>query len=111
MSHVYHGDLGCPEGTIIYDGCPECEERAERGMEGLCTQDSVRVEAIWRRMIATERRFGSELVDDLPGYPCKEGYLSDAEARIGRPLYLLAVMLERAGDRRAFQQGMFSAHN
>ena len=110
MMHVYHGDLGCPEGTILYDGCEECEERARGGMEGLCTQDPIRVEAIWRRMIATERRNGADLVDDLPGYPCKEGYLTDAEARIGKPLYLLAVMLERAGDPRAFAQGMFNIH-
>lgn len=110
MMHVYHGDLGCPEGTILYDGCEECEARAAQGMNGLLTQDPIRVEAIWRRMIATERRNGKDLVDDLPGYPCKEGYLTDAEARIGKPLYGLAVLLERAGDPRAFAQGMFNVH-
>lgn len=103
-SHVYHGDLG-PEGTIFYDGCEECEERAAQGIQGLLTQDPERVEAIWRRMLVTEGH--GQGVEDVGRYPVKGGYMSNAEARVGRSLYYLAVLYERAGDKSAWETCRF----
>jgi hypothetical protein len=103
MSHDYHDTLGCPEDTIFYDGCEECEDRAKWGLAGLLTQDIDRVEAIWRRMLTNEGREA----DAIGRYGVDGGYRTDAEARIGKELYLLAVLLERCGNRWAFQQGLF----
>jgi hypothetical protein len=105
MAHAYHGDLG-PEGTLYFDGCEECEERADQGIQGLLNLEPIRAEVLWRRMIVTERGKKAR-VENLPGYSVQKGYLSNAEARAGRQLYYLAVMLERSGDSRAWIPGKF----
>lgn len=106
MSHDYHGGLGCPEGTILYDGCEECEERSKRGITGFLELDLDRVEALWRRMIVTEKGVRPDVLD-LPGYPVQDGYLTTAESRIGVTFYHLAILLERAGDPSAWWPGKF----
>jgi hypothetical protein len=108
--HVYHDDLGCPEGTILYDGCDECETRSKQGIGGLLLLDQDRVETLWRRMIMTERR-DAEVAATSAAYPVRRGYLTDAEGRIGKSLYHLAILLERAGDPRAFKPGLFLDNN
>lgn len=105
MAHEYHGDLG-PEGTIFFDGCPVCEERAATGIEGLLNLDTERAEAIWRRMLVTERGHRAG-IEDLPDYGVQKGYLSNGEARVGKQLYYLALMLERSGDSSAWSPGKF----
>lgn len=110
MSHDYHGDLGI-EGTIFYDGCEECEQRAGLGLYGLLTQSPDRIEALYRRMLAEE---GKGPVEDLPGdgdqkrpYTVTHGYQSAAEAKVGKQLYYAAVLAERGGDPDPFRQGRF----
>jgi hypothetical protein len=80
--HVYHDELGCPDGTILFDGCPECEERAQ-GIQGACELDATNFRVLWGRMISTE--FGEG--DDR--------YRTHAEARLGSRLYNMAVLMER----------------
>jgi hypothetical protein len=87
QAHVYHGNLGMPEGTLFYDGCPECEKRAEGGVRGLLTQDIDRVHAMWDRMVSEERGDG------------EDGFRSECERKIGRDLYAFGVLLERDGHR------------
>lgn len=102
MSHSIHD-----EDTIFQDGCSECEHRVARGvMEALLTQDAPRVEALWRRMIAIERP--SLPMAAVDGWITAHGYRSHLEAKIGRELYHLAVLLERS-DRpgMAWQPGLF----
>ena len=110
MAHDYHGDLG-PEGTIFYDGCAECEQRAALGLYGLLTQSPDRIEALYRRMLVTEKHGP---VDDLPGdgdqkqpYTVTQGYQSDAEAKVGKLLYYAAVLAERGDDPDPWRQGRF----
>jgi hypothetical protein len=95
VTHVYHGDLGMPEGTLFYDGCPECEARAAQGVRGLLTQTPDRVRMMWDRMVHDEHSHGVEHDKTL-------GYHSKCEERIGRDLYAFAVLLERAGHREAW---------
>lgn len=95
-AHIYHGDLGCPEDSLFFDGCPTCEARADMGIRGLMTQDIDRVHILWDRMVNETR--GDR----------KDGYRTAAEGKIGGDLYAFSVLLERAGDRDALR--ILSAH-
>jgi hypothetical protein len=87
-SHVYHGDLpGYDPEAILHDGCPECDDRAKRGLDGLCELDHGNFVLLWRRMLNTEYSRGGG--DDAGRYR------SDCERRLGHQLYLMGVLLER----------------
>jgi len=82
MSHDYHEGR---EGTIIFDGCGECDERAKDPIKALLNLDAANYEALRARMRAVE--FGDD----------SESYRSDNEARVGKHLYAIAVLEERHG--------------
>lgn len=81
MSHDLHNGR---EGTIIYDGCAECDERAAEPLIALLNLDSGNFQALRARMLDVEFGEGG-------------GYYSDNEARVGRALYRIAVLEERHG--------------
>ena len=88
MSHDYHGDLdGFPD-AILYDGCEECEARAEKGLSGLLDLDSANLGLLWRRCVNEE--YGGSVEQNDAGR-----YRSACEAKLGWQLYLVGVLTER----------------
>jgi hypothetical protein len=80
MSHAYHEGLpGYNPKSILQDGCPECEERSRRGLNGVLALDRTRQLALWQRL-------------SVPSVP-----ISDCDARLHRELYIVMVFLEGAG--------------
>lgn len=82
MSHDYHQGR---EGTIIFDGCAECDERAADPIKALLNLDTENFQRLRERMLSVE--FGDD----------SNYYRSDNEARVGKHLYALAVLEERHG--------------
>ncbi len=79
MTHIYHPDLGDPDRpAILVDGCPSCEEHAERLFE----LDREFTAALWRRMVAVNH----EGTDHLR---------SHAEKKAVDQLWRFALILER----------------
>lgn len=79
MSHDYH--VG-PDDAVLFDGCDECSDRANNPLDGLMTLDGERLAMLHKRVLDVEFR-GTD------------HYRTDNEARIGRALYRLLVLLER----------------
>jgi hypothetical protein len=81
MSHVYHEGLpGYHPESILHDGCPECEERSRRGVDGVLALDRDRQLTLWRSA------FGPYV-----------GPPSSCDGRLRRELTAVAVFLEGAG--------------
>ena len=93
--HSYHPDLG-PPSCILFDGCDECERLSKMGLAGVLELGMINASALWRRMLVTEKR------GDFPD----PTYRSNAEARLGRELYHLAVLLHRAGNQEAWGENL-----
>lgn len=83
--HAYHEGLGCPDATILYDGCEECEERAAAGIQGVFALDTNNFWLLWQRMLRTDYGFDNGA----------DHYLTQAEAQLGSRLYNMAVLMER----------------
>lgn len=81
MSHDYHKGR---EGTIIYDGCAECDERVKDPIKALLNLDTDNYQALRERMQRVE-------------FAGTETYRSVNEARVGKHLYAIAVLEERHG--------------
>ena len=85
MSHVNHAHLeGYKPEHVFHDGCPECEERAKNGIEGLLYLDGDNLDYLWLRMV--EHEFGTNHLDT-----------NRVENMALRTLYRLYVLLERQG--------------
>lgn len=82
MSHDYHQG---PEDAVLYDGCAECDERARNPLDALCRLDNHNYAALRDRMMAVE--FGSD----------GDYYRTTNESRVGKALYLIALLEERHG--------------
>jgi hypothetical protein len=90
MSHVYHDMLPGYDGrNVLHDGCPECEERAKDGIEGVLALDDSNVRALWRGMMATRWSGGPGLEEDRR--------LSRCDSRLYNQLYYVGILMERAG--------------
>lgn len=77
MSHVYHEGLpGYDPASVLHDGCPECEERSRRGLDGVLALDRDRQLALWQDPVTRT---------------------SACDARLRRELYTVAVFLQGAG--------------
>lgn len=83
MSHAYHEG---PEDAVLYDGCDECSHRANNPLDGLLTLDNERLATLHKRVLDVEYGDGVE------------SYRTVNEAKIGRALYRLLVLLERYPD-------------
>jgi hypothetical protein len=84
VSHDYHEGR---EGTIIFDGCAECDERAADPIKALLNLDAENYQALRARMLAVE-------------FDGTESYRSANEARVGKHMYAIAVLEERHGALR-----------
>jgi hypothetical protein len=80
MSHSYHRG---PEGAVLYDFCWECDDRAGDPLNGLMMLDKDNMARLLARVHAVE-------FDHT-----EDSYLTANEAKIGRALYRLLVLLER----------------
>jgi hypothetical protein len=81
VSHVYHEGLpGYHPESILHDGCPECEERSRRGLDGVLALTRDRQLALWRGAFGPYVR---------PSSSCDE--------RLRRELTAVAVFLGGAG--------------
>ena len=90
MSHGPHEEIQGKEGALLYDGCAECESRAEAGLEGCLHLDLWSFAEAWNRMVDVEHE--------------EEGaYRSEAEAKLCRSLYHVALLIERHGTRNPWQ--------
>ena len=85
MSHDPHSGR---EGAILYDGCAECDARAADPIEGLLHMDPTTFAAMWDRMRAVEYGTGPLGSGD-------EAYRSRNEAKVGKHLYYVSLLLQR----------------
>lgn len=85
MSHDYHRG---PRDAILYDGCAECDARAADPMDGLLRLDIETFVEFWERMRAVE--YG-----DGPFGSGHESYRSTNEAKVGKHLYYISLLLQR----------------
>ena len=86
MIHNHDSELeGRPfsERPVLFDGCETCDHRAKRGVAGACYLDEEHFMAMWNRMIAVEFT------------KTERTYKSFAEARMGKALYEMALLIER----------------
>lgn len=81
MSHAYHQG---PEDAVLYDDCAECDARAADPLSGLLHLDATTFARLRDRMTAVE-------------YEETDGYRSGNEAKLGRALYYIGLLLERHG--------------
>lgn len=81
MSHDYHDG---PEGAVLFDGCEECDYRAENPMDALLRMDNTTFSTFENRMFEVE-------------YENRGSYLTSNEAKVGRVLYLISILNERHG--------------
>lgn len=88
MSHRYH-----PEeiDAILYDDCEECEQRSNSLAHLASGLDRSNLLKLWNRMIDVEKDDGE--------------YPTVAEARAGRMLYFMALVLERIADTSMLVKG------
>lgn len=85
-AHAPHESLpGYQPEMMLFDGCPECEARAQHPMEALLRMDDERLQHAWERAIA----FENETLAVLPG---------TAEARVLREIVQVARLLDRFGS-------------
>lgn len=100
--HAFHEGLsGYDERNVLHDGCEECEERSQHGLDGLLALDAANQSTLWRYMRAQEWADGEGLAHQPSG----------CDSRMMRLLYLVAVFLERAGIRPdEVQQRMDDEH-
>ena len=88
MTHVYHGALeGFDERQILYDGCPECEERGKNLRSAFAHMDTQTFTRAWRRAFDINASDGSHDV----------GRESAAEADLLLVLFAIQVELQRRG--------------
>lgn len=80
MSHDIHNG---PDDAVLYDGCAECDDRADMGMAGILYLDARNVARLASRMQAVEYGHGAD------------SYRSRNEARLGRELYYVSLLLQR----------------
>lgn len=73
-----------PEEAILYDGCAECEGRAESLFLLVSGLDRVNLHRLWAKMKEVER-------------DGEDDYRTFAEAKAGRHLYAAALLMERLG--------------
>lgn len=80
MSHRHHPNVeaGDPRQAVLYDQCPSCEFHAGQG--GLSLDPDLFARA-WNQMIRVERNIGA--------------YRTDAEAKLCRSLYHVALLMDR----------------
>jgi len=83
MSHDLHDG---PDDAVLYDGCAECDSRADQGIAGILNLDAQNVARLSSRMQAVEYGHGVA------------AYRSHNEARLGRELYYVSLLLERHPD-------------
>lgn len=79
MSHIHPEPV---EGRLLYDGCPECEQRAA-SVHGLHHLDPQRINALWDKMQALE--FSKQPLDPP---------LNRTEMNACRVLHEVGVLLE-----------------
>jgi hypothetical protein len=82
MSHNAHTG---PEDAILFDGCDECSDRANDPIDGLMWLDEEHLSRLHRRVTDVE-------------FLGRDHYRTVNEAKIGRALYRLLVLLERYPD-------------
>lgn len=83
MSHAYHEKLpNYNPDSILHDGCEECEDRGNAGLDGLLELDHKNAQRAAERMIAWQMRGELRPTDD-------------SEARLLKTVYLMFVWLER----------------
>ena len=84
MTHRYHPDpaMGDHPDAIVFDGCAECEARADLGIQGLVYYDRETFDRLWNRMLDVEK-------DDL------EGHRNKTEQKLCRSLYCMALLMGR----------------
>lgn len=82
MSHGVHNG---PDGMLLFDGCAECEERAQDPLGGLLQLDHDRALAAWRLMRAEHWSGGGGAGREV----------SECEDALITALYRVAVWLER----------------
>jgi hypothetical protein len=86
MSHRYHPDPDRdPDDALIFDDCPDCDDRADDGVKGLLNYDDETLRALWRRMREVEHGEGAG----------NRAYRTENEAAVCRSLYHVAVLLGR----------------
>lgn len=81
--HILHDD----KEAILQPGCPRCEQKAARGLEGLLELDDSNLELLWRRCLNTE--YGGPDVGDDAGQ-----YRNGLERDLGHQLYLVGCLLQ-----------------
>jgi hypothetical protein len=83
--HIFHED----ENAILQPGCPRCEQKAAKGLEGLLELDDTNLERLWRRCLNTEyggpRWAGGEEHGE---------YRNGLERDLGHQLYLIGCLLQ-----------------
>lgn len=83
MAHIHApGAEQDPNRPILFDGCEVCESRTN--LAGILNLDHGNISALWTRMLSVEFGHGTE-----------KAYRSRAEARAGRELYYVALLLQR----------------
>jgi hypothetical protein len=80
-THLPHPERNADGLPLLFDGCGRCEEQALN--LGLLL-DNDRWRKAWAQMIRIE-------------FKDEGGYLSDADKRLGRDLYYMALLLQRQG--------------
>lgn len=90
--HVYHPELPSyqPDAVLHY-GCPRCEQKAAKGLEGLLELDDSNLELLWRRCLNTE--YGGPNVGDDAGE-----YRNGLERDMGHILYLIGCLQQGCRD-------------
>ncbi len=84
--HVYHQGLpGYNANAVLQDGCPECEDRSKRGLDGFLELDEGNSRKLWYLMVRSE----------WGGSEDNHRAVSACDARMSKALYRVAVMLER----------------
>ena len=83
MSHAYHDALpGYDDRQILFDGCPECEQRGKNPVQALMVLDSETIRRVWFR--AAEWNHDHDI-----------GPVSEAERQLLNTVYLFEVLLQR----------------